>query len=239
MTADKLALGRHLAERGIPTPACRPYVEGEEGNGLGFPLVWKPRHGAGSQATFLVDSAAELLACAAAARAEGYVGEAVIQPFVPGTPASVAFLVGPRQRLALLPAEQHLTADGRFRYRGGALPLAPHLAERAVRLGERAVDAGQGLQGYVGVDVVLGDAPDASGDHVIEINPRLTTSYVGLRALATGNLAEALFAVVEGHETPAMTWRPGRVHFGADGTVFQRGRSPSEGEQRRHGNRDR
>ena len=35
-----------------------------------------------------------------------------------------------------------------------------------------------------------------SGDRVIEINPRLTTSYVGLRALARFNLAEALLAVI-------------------------------------------
>jgi tyramine---L-glutamate ligase len=223
LTADKLALGWYLTERGIPTPACRPYVEGELRGGQDFPLVWKPRYGAGSQATFLVRSAADLSACAAAAGTEGYGGEAIIQPFVPGTPASVAFLVGTRQRLALLPAEQHLATDGRFRYLGGALPLAPHLAERAVRLAERAVDAVEGVRGYVGVDVVLGDAADASGDCVIEINPRLTTSYVGLRALAVGNLPAVLLAVGEGRAPTPLTWRQARIQFRADGTT---GESP-------------
>ena len=63
----------------------------------------------------------------------------------------MAFLVGPGRRLALPAAAQHLSADGRFHYRGGGLPLAPELAERASRLAARAVDAVEGLRGYVGV----------------------------------------------------------------------------------------
>jgi predicted ATP-grasp superfamily ATP-dependent carboligase len=46
--------------------------------------------------------------------------------------------------------------------------------------------------GYLGVDLVLGDDPSGADDRVIEINPRLTTSYVGLRAAALCNLAEAM-----------------------------------------------
>ena len=52
--------------------------------------------------------------------------------------------------------------------------------------------------GYVGVDLVLGREPDGSEDVVIEINPRLTTSYVGLRAAARTNLAEAMWQVAQG-----------------------------------------
>ena len=80
-------------------------------------------------------------------------------------------------------------------------------------LARRAVEALAGLRGYVGVDVVLGD-----NDQVIEINPRLTTSYVGLRALAETNLAEAMLRVVGGEEV-SLRWRPGMVCFGADGTL--------------------
>ena len=52
--------------------------------------------------------------------------------------------------------------------------------------------------GYVGVDLVLGRAPDGSEDAVIEINPRLTTSYIGLRSAAVGSLAEAMWHVARG-----------------------------------------
>jgi predicted ATP-grasp superfamily ATP-dependent carboligase len=59
-------------------------------------------------------------------------------------------------------------------------------------LGDQAVRAILGLQGYVGVDLILGKGEDGALDQVIEINPRVTTSYVGLRALAKTNLAKAM-----------------------------------------------
>jgi predicted ATP-grasp superfamily ATP-dependent carboligase len=211
LTGDKLLLARHLIRRGVPTPPVLAEPR--------FPAVWKPRHGAGSQATFLVRSPEELMTCAARARAEGWEGEAIVQPFVPGLAASVALLLGPRQQVALRPGAQSLSADGRFHYQGGTLQLAPALAERVCRLAWQAVRAVAGLQGYVGVDVVLGEAADGSRDRVIEINPRLTTSYVGLRALAESNLAEAMLGIVCGKDVPGLRWRAGVVRFQADGTI--------------------
>jgi predicted ATP-grasp superfamily ATP-dependent carboligase len=74
------------------------------------------------------------------------------------------------------------------------------------------------LQGYVGVDLVLGAAEDASGDHAIEINPRLTTSYIGLRRLSRNNLARAWLDVLRGGDVTVM-WENGMVEFEADGRV--------------------
>jgi tyramine---L-glutamate ligase len=140
----------------------------------------------------------------------------LLQPFVAGTPASAAFLVGPGQVLALPPTRQRVSEDGRFRYEGGSLPLPPAEAGRAANLARRAVEAVPGLFGYVGVDLVLAGVAD--GDRVLEINPRLTTSYVGLRSLAEDNLAAALLRVAAG-EDAAVRWRDGSVRFGADGGV--------------------
>jgi predicted ATP-grasp superfamily ATP-dependent carboligase len=219
LTADKLALGGHLLGQGIPTPPCRPWSPGDPVPADGYPAVWKPRYGAGSQATFRVRGPEELAACGAVARAEGAVGDGLLQPFVAGQPASVAFLMGPGRCVPLLPGAQHLSADGRFRYFGGSIPLPPKLAERAVRLARRAVWTVAGLRGYVGVDLVMGAPTDGSQDAVIEINPRLTTSYVGLRALAVTNLADALLRISCGEEPPALLWKPGCVDFRADGSV--------------------
>jgi predicted ATP-grasp superfamily ATP-dependent carboligase len=135
---------------------------------------------------------------------------------------SVAFLIGRGATVALKPATQRLSADGRFRYLGGRLPLSPAQEVRAIRLAQRAVQAVPGLMGYVGVDMVLGDAADGSTDWVIEINPRLTTSYIGLRALATTNLAEALLQVCTGGPAPRLHWRSGIVQFDAAGQVSDR-----------------
>jgi predicted ATP-grasp superfamily ATP-dependent carboligase len=75
------------------------------------------------------------------------------------------------------------------------------------------------LLGYAGVDLVLGDAADGSGDYAIEINPRLTTSYIGLRAAAGFNVAEAMVRCATGEAIGELVWKPGRVRFAAGGGV--------------------
>jgi predicted ATP-grasp superfamily ATP-dependent carboligase len=208
LTADKLALGTLLERAGVPMPPAAALGV----DPLTLPAVLKPRYGAGSQATFLVRAPEELEGCV---RAAGRT-EMITQPFVSGLAASVAVLCGPAGRTPLMPAEQHLSADGRFHYRGGKVPLAAELIGRAQRLGERAAAAVPGLLGYVGVDLVLGASAD--GDRVIEINPRLTTSYIGLRRLARTNVAAAMLAVAEGRSVD-LSWWPGPVTFRADGTI--------------------
>jgi predicted ATP-grasp superfamily ATP-dependent carboligase len=216
LAADKLELARHLARRGIPTPPCWSVGRGQAHPPFPPPWVWKPRKGAGSLATFLVSERSEWPGLATA-DAEGGRRETVLQPFVPGRAASAAFLTGPRGMVSLPPAEQELSPDGRFRYRGGRAPLRPALAARATRLARRALETLPGLSGYVGVDLVLGDAEDGSADWVIDVNPRVTTSYVGLRALARGNLAEAMLAAARGERVAPLEWKPGVVSFRADG----------------------
>jgi tyramine---L-glutamate ligase len=219
LTGDKLALSRHLRGRSVPTPESRLFVADEEVSEAMFPAVWKPRFGAGSQATFLVQESQELRTCVARARTEGWEGEALLQPFLPGRPVSVSFLTGPCSYIPLLPAAQRLSDDGRLHYLGGTVPLPGDLGARAVQVAKRALATIADLRGYIGVDVVLGHAEDGSGDVVIEINPRPTTSYVGLRALAETNLAEAVLHVAIGDETPELVWRSGVVQFEAGGAV--------------------
>jgi predicted ATP-grasp superfamily ATP-dependent carboligase len=221
LAGDKLALARHLRGCGVPTPSSYPLDVRAGPQAVPIPAVLKPRHGAGSQATILVRNPGEWAESVALARAEAPFAAMITQPFVPGLPASVAFLVGPRGLSPLRPGFQQLSPDGRFRYRGGSLPLPPVLASRAVALAQQALLTVPGLHGYVGVDLVLGAAEDGSADSVIEINPRLTTSYVGLRAVARTNLASALLAVAAGDELSGLRWRSGSVAFTANGTVVQ------------------
>ncbi|MFN4260451.1 MAG: ATP-grasp domain-containing protein [Gemmataceae bacterium] len=221
LTADKLALGEYLLRKGIPTPRGWPLPANNE---LPFPLVCKPRAGAGSLATFWIGNAAELADCLDAARRDGYHDDMIATTYVPGVPVSVAFLIGPRQCVALTPTMQHLSDDGRFRYLGGSLPLSPELAERARCLARRAVAVIPDLFGYVGVDLVLGPAADGREDYVIEVNPRLTTSYVGLRAWYQTNLMHGLLAVVQGQEPPYWCHGTEPILFTSDG----RWRKPSQ-----------
>jgi tyramine---L-glutamate ligase len=200
-TSDKLTLSGFWNEEGVPTP--HNFTTAET---IRFPVVCKPRDGCGSEGLTLVRSEEEFAALT-------HDPNRLIQEFVPGQPASIAFLIGPKQTIPLLPTFQHISTDGRFCYLGGELPIPPDLADRAVALGLQAVDAIAGLSGYVGVDLVLGDR-----DVAIEINPRLTTSYVGLRALAETNLAGAMLDVCAGKPVN-LKWKTGKVTFTADGTV--------------------
>lgn len=214
LTSDKFALAEHWRARGVPTPAT---TDREPTPCEAFPVVWKPRGGAGSTDTFLIRDRFEL---AKALASRNPASPMILQEFAPGRAASVAFLCGPRGHVPLLPTFQSLTDDGRFKYEGGELPIPPDLASRAVMLASHAMGCVPGLLGYVGVDLVLGEANDGSLDRAIEINPRLTTSYIGLRSRANFNIAERMLAVAAGEEVGELRWKPGRVRFRADGVVW-------------------
>jgi predicted ATP-grasp superfamily ATP-dependent carboligase len=208
LCGDKLALARHFQSRGVPHPETWPL--GGEPRGR-FPVVWKPRDGAGSQSTFLIRNDADR----AAVERIDLPADLIAQAHVPGRAASAAVLIGPDEMRVLPPCLQSLSTDGRFQYLGGSLPIPAELAFRATRLAEAAVSGIAGLRGYVGVDLVLGEKSE--NDVVIEINPRLTTSYVGLRRYARGNLAAAMLRAVEGRAIGPLEWRTGRVAFSAEG----------------------
>lgn len=216
LTADKLTLFCHWQTHGIPTPRVLASLPGPLPSVLSYPLVLKPRYGAGSQATFLLHHDDDLAAAVRQARAEDWSSSLILQTYSPGLAVSVAFLASAEKRHALPAVEQRLSGDGRFRYLGGRIPLPDNLDRRARHLAERAAASVADLHGWFGIDLVLGDAEDGSGDAVIEINPRLTTSYLGLRRLARFNLAEALLVGATGSPMPSWAW-------GTDSIVFEAG----------------
>jgi tyramine---L-glutamate ligase len=65
---------------------------------------------------------------------------------------------------------------------------------------------------------VLGSDPHGTEDFVIEINPRFTTSYVGLRAAAQSNLALAMWQVAQG-ESVSVTFSDRSLEFDPAGNV--------------------
>ncbi len=120
--------------------------------------------------------------------------------------------------------------DGRLEYRGGTLPAHGVGSVPAVR---RAVECVPGLRGFVGVDFLRDEASEEVT--VLEINPRPTTSIVGLvRLLPAGRLARAWIDAVHGFaggdsaDLAAVVHRQNPLTFLADGTIRQDGRGPSE-----------
>src|SRR5262249_11892609 len=133
LCADKTALARLWNSVGVNTPASLSFES------VKYPSVCKPRHGAGSQATFRIDTPSDLDRCLAQGSREMPGDDFILQEYVGELAVSVSFLIGPAQTLALSAGGQILCDDDRFRYLGGVLPLPSALAERALRLSERAI----------------------------------------------------------------------------------------------------
>lgn len=213
IAACKATTNRHLAEAGVPIPAWRQIEAGEPlPSDFAYPAVAKPLDGAGSQDTHAVASVAD--------RPPSYAWPRLLQTLVAGAPVSIA-AIGVRggAPVILPPCRQRISLDGRFTYDGGQTPLPPGLAARATKLAEATLTAMPPLVGYAGFDLVLGGDADGSRDYVIEVNPRLTTSYVGLRAACRGSLVEAMLHAARG-ETPTLEFDDRPLAFDPDGTVY-------------------
>jgi predicted ATP-grasp superfamily ATP-dependent carboligase len=234
LAASKWRTAAALRRAGVPVvptrrlgPLVQRIASGGNGGGLqrdgpggpgvrwpwSFPLVAKPDDGVGCDAVRLARGPADLVR----RRAPSARGRWVVQPRVRGTPASVAVLVGPGAAVPLALASQRVLARRRFTYAGGEVPLRRRDARQAREVAVRACRAIPGLAGYVGVDLML----TSEGPLVLEVNPRLTTSYLGLRAATRANVAAAAIAALEGR-SPGRLRFSRRVRFDAGGAVADR-----------------
>lgn len=234
--SDKAALPRLLSRHGVPHPNTRVLDPSRAGwtaglkiaaRELGYPLVIKPARGAGCEGVSLARDARELRHAIAIARQTGGRGRLVLQRYVRGVAASVALLADGRRAVALATNAQWIQRGrgpqraGRagvlsrpFSYRGGTTPLDHPLAGRAGEEAVRACEAIPGLRGYVGVDLVL----TKSEAVVIEVNPRLTTGYLGVRSAIEGNVAAMAIAACAGTLPEACSARR-YIRFTASGRI--------------------
>lgn len=212
LAANKSLLAKQFSRADVPTPnGCTIDRGATVPDNFTFPAVLKQLDGAGSLNVQLVRNKA-------AARKIGAIDfDGRLERFIDGTPVSVSVLCGPNGNRPLPACRQHLSGNGQFTYAGGSLPLPDDLAAEAQRLAIAAVQALPDPLGYIGVDVVLGNPTGEAC--VIEVNPRLTTSYVGLRAACRQNLATAMIAVALGQSTE-LSFRPDGIGFDTCGNTW-------------------
>ncbi len=184
LCGDKWQLANHLRTRDLPTIPTRLADLDRLPSDESWPLVLKPRDGAGSHLIFLVRSPEEWQRAVESIRAAEGVEKCLVQPFVAGRALSIGVNIShDGRRIVCLPVgEQRLSDDGRFHYLGGIIPasIAPVVAQSIERLVLEACQSIPGLVGYIGLDLLL----TADGNLlIVEINPRLTTAYVGYRQL--------------------------------------------------------
>jgi len=144
----------------------------------------------------------------------------ILQPFMPGVACSIGFIGsgehGPT--IILPPARQDIrVTDGEVSYHGGQIPCQSTIASRIAPVAAKIAAALGAFHGYVGADLLvdLSRPEDSEGSvRVVEVNPRLCTSYVGYQALAEDNLAAW---ILQQHNGKAIRWKPGTVTFSANG----------------------
>ena len=191
--SDKAGLPRILALQGIPHPNTRVFSP-KAVRELGYPMVLKPARGAGCEGVWLVRNARELRQAVGVGRDASPGARVLIQRYVPGMAASVSLLADGRRAVALTVNSQRMRMSRPFLYGGGQTPLSHPLAQRAAQAAVRACEGLPGLRGYVGVDFVLTEAEPC----VIEVNPRLTTAYLGVRSVMDDNVAALALAACAG-----------------------------------------
>jgi predicted ATP-grasp superfamily ATP-dependent carboligase len=218
--ADKRGLPLRLARCGVSHPRTRVVRAGCDFRAivedLGNPVVVKPARGAGCHGVHLAHNWRELQAAVDRIRPSAPL---IAQRYVPGVAASVSLISNGRRAVPLSINAQGVRTGRTFSYRGGCTPLEHPLAERGIETAIRACEALPDLRGYVGVDLVLTD----SAAVVIEVNPRLTTAYLGVRAAlggrnGDGNVAAMAIEACRGRlPTPPALRR--RVQFTSAGRI--------------------
>lgn len=201
-----------FTQAGLPTPlTLRTDLAQirQAAEGFGFPLVTKPLDGVGSEGVCLLTSPSDLDRAMDVLQCQTKHAEILLQKYVPGEHASVSLLVSGQRILPLSLNGQQIEVGCPFTYRGGMIPLDHPLQSRAFENAEKAVRLIPGLQGYVGVDMIL----DTQEAWVIEVNPRITTSYIGLRQVVDMNLAGAIYEACCHGALPEHVKLTGQVNF--------------------------
>lgn len=201
LCANKVQTQKVLRQHGIPVP-------GEPGPGK---RVIKPVRGCGALGVRLSEG-------------EPGTGEFAEQ-YIDGEHLSVSivanriigdacqyFTGNPPAVLAVNRQQIRIDPNGSFQYLGGETPVHPDREQEIIATAKKVVEV-LGCQGYCGVDMVVADKV-----HVIEVNPRITTSLVGIAVCMKEEIAELLVAASKG-KGPGSVHLAGRVRFDKDGKV--------------------
>jgi tyramine---L-glutamate ligase len=201
LCANKVQTQKILRQNGIPVP-------GEPGPGK---RVIKPVKGCGAQGVRLSPNEPG--------------GDEFTERYIDGEHFSVSIISGrvigdaclyfsgaPPLVLAVNRQQIRIDPGGAFHYLGGETPVHPPREAEITGTARKVVEV-LGCQGYCGVDMVVADKV-----YVVDVNPRITTSVVGIAACMDEEIADLLVAASKG-KVPVSVHLHGSVRFDKDGTV--------------------
>lgn len=173
LAADKLECSRILAQNGIAVPEMFEGVQ--DASNLPGRYVVKPRFGCASEGISI----------------NGIINEgSIAMEFIEGEHLSVSLVASKDSVLPLTLNRQYiyidLDGDGGISYDGG---VVGYDSERKAEVFDAAKRAAVvlGCRGYVGIDIVLGDKP-----YIVDVNPRPTTSIIGMASVIDAELGQLI-----------------------------------------------
>ncbi len=166
MCADKLECTRMLERENIPVPIT--IGKGEYSGDF----VIKPRFGCASEG--IHKSKIGTLK-------EGFIATEYIE----GEHLSASVITGKTQ-LLLTVNKQLIEMNDNISYKGGIVPYYCDRNNEVIEVAKKTVKA-LGCRGYAGVDMVLGDKP-----YVVDVNPRPTTSIIGIARVLDAEIADLI-----------------------------------------------
>lgn len=218
--SDKAGFHEFMRTLGVPLPETMMFsvtdrvteiTEAVRGS-LSFPVVFKPVDGVSCGGVSVARNEEQVAGAVGKVKAESAGKYFLVQNLIEGAAASVTVLSTGSKVVPVSLNRQDVkleTPEASSSYSGGAAPFDHPLGAEAFEAAEKIVKSVPGLRGYAGVDFVLTDEDAVA----IEVNPRLTTSYVGLRRVLNFNLAQAIVNAVLEHKLPEKVESYGYTYF--------------------------
>lgn len=160
-----------------------------------FPLVAKPDDGAGCEGSRIMISMVDWQSFLDSPKS----GEWLVQPLIEGDPLSLSVIFSDGEARVLTVNRQLIRRkDEGFILEGCQVNALSDTQGVLARLADDIAAAIPDLWGYSGVDLIHSD----QGFHVLEINPRLTSSYAGIREAIGVNVADCVLHLAETGRLP-------------------------------------
>ena len=193
LTSSKSGTLQHLVNSQIP---CVPVLSDinavvESNNGW----VIKPDDGVGGEGCYFFNNLKAAKTHISRLDHKNF----IVQEYVPGTPASISMLCHAGRSVLLSCNEQLFEfKNGRGELTGIIVNGLQQYVKSFTEIANMVGSAINGLEGYVGIDLVISD----TGPQVLEVNPRLTTTYAGLRQSLGINPAAMILEVLQNGRFP-------------------------------------
>lgn len=191
--SSKLSTYKLLKNSGVNTVETYSYTEWPKTSDITW--LAKPDDGAGCEQTVCFDEANALSQWLLQYEHDE---THVIQPYLVGIAGSISCVMHQGKAHLLSCNKQLITLENNvLTYQGCVVNGIRQHWEKFTILANKIAQLQPDLTGYIGIDVIVSNAEQAEETiTVIEINPRLTTSYIGLREATGYNTAELIINIL-------------------------------------------